>query len=287
MDNTKFSVLLSVYHKEKPEFFESSLESLYNQTVKADEWVIVKDGPIPDGLQAVIDKYKAMPDVNIKEVALEENRGLGVALSIGIKECSNELVARMDSDDISVPERFEWQLAEFEKNPDLDICGGQIIEFEEDPSKPIAERKVPLTHKEIVKFKKTRSAFNHVTVMYKKSKVLSAGNYRSVPLMEDYVLWVYMILNGAVCMNIDKYLCRVRTDRNMIARRGGLSYFKKYRHGRKIIYKTGFISYWQYFKTNFIQFFVCIMPGWMRKFVFFHFIHKKKSTEDLERLNGN
>lgn len=280
MDNIKFSVLLSVYHKEKPEFFDRSLESLYNQTVKADEWVIVKDGPISDELQAVIDKYKAMPDVNIKEVALPENRGLGVALSIGIRECSNELVARMDTDDISVPERFEWQLAEFEKNPDLDMCGGQIIEFEEDPSVPIAERRVPLTQEEILKFQKKRTAFNHVTVMYKKSKVLEAGNYHSVPLMEDNVLWVKMFLNGMVCMNIDKYLCLVRTDRNMIARRGGLSYFKKYRNARKYIYKTGFISYGQYFKTNFIQFFVCIMPGWLRKFVFFHLIHKKKVAEE-------
>lgn len=279
MDNEKFSVLLSVYYKERPEFFDKSLESLYNQTVKADEWVIVKDGPISDELQAVIDKYKAMPNVNIKEVPLAENRGLGIALSIGIKECSNELVARMDTDDISVPERFEWQLAEFEKNPDLDLCGGYIIEFEEDPLTPIAERRVPLTQEEIVKYQKKRTAFNHMTVMYKKSKVLEAGNYQHMPLMEDHLLWVNMLLHGAVCMNIDKYLCRARTNRNMIARRGGLSYFRKYKRGRKLVYKLGFISYGQYFKTNFIQFFVCMMPGWMRKFIFFHFIHKKKLAD--------
>lgn len=280
MDNKKFSVLLSVYHKEKPEFFEQSLESIYNQTVKADEWVIVKDGPISAELQAVINKYKGLDGVVIKEVPLKENRGLGIALSTGIQQCSNELVARMDTDDIALPNRFELQLAEFEKNPDLDMCGGHIIEFEEDPSKPIAERKVPLTQEAIIKFQKKRTAFNHMTVMYKKSKVLEAGGYQHVPLMEDNMLWVNMLLRGAVCMNIDDYLCFARTNRNMIARRGGLSYFKKYRHARKLIYKTGFISYGQYFKTNFIQFFVCIMPGWLRKFVFFHFIHNKKSVKN-------
>lgn len=276
MDNTKFSVLLSVYHKEKPEFFDKSLESILNQTVRADEWVIVKDGPISDELQAVIDKYKNTDGVNIKEVPLPENRGLGIALSIGIKECSNELVARMDTDDIAVPDRFERQLAEFERTPELDLCGGHIIEFEDDPAKPIAERKVPLTQEEIGRYQKKRSAFNHMTVMFKKSKVIAAGNYKDVPLMEDDMLWVDMLLHGAVCMNVNEYLCCVRTDRNMISRRGGLSYFKKYRRARKLIYKTGFISYGQYFQTNFIQFFVCIMPARLRKFIFFNLIHKKK-----------
>ena len=275
----KFSVLLSIYFKEKSEFFDECLKSMLDQTVKADEWVIVKDGPIPDELQAVIDKYAAMEGVNIKEVALPENKGLGIALSIGIHECSHELVARMDSDDISVPDRFELQLAEFEKNPDLDICGGQIVEFEDDPAQPIAERKVPLTQEEIVKYQKKRSAFNHVSVMFKKSKVIESGNYKNVLLMEDDMLWVDMLQHGAVCMNIDKNLCFVRTNSTMIARRGGLSYYKKYKRARKLIYKTGFISHWQYFQTNFIQFFVCIMPGWLRKFVFFRLIHKKKSKD--------
>jgi glycosyltransferase involved in cell wall biosynthesis len=281
MKKEKFSVLMSVYFKEKPEFFDKALESLYNQTVKADEWVIVKDGSIPQALQDVIDKYKNFDDVVIKEIQLEENKGLGIALSIGVPECSYELIARMDSDDISVSNRFELQLAEFEKDPSLDICGGQIVEFEDDVNSPVAIRKVPLTHDEIIKYQKKRSAFNHVSVMFKKSKVLEAGNYKDCPLMEDDMLWVDMILADAKCMNIDTYLCQVRTNRDMIARRGGLKYFKKYKNARKQIYKTGFISYWQYFQTIFIQFIVCIMPGWLRKFVFFHFVHKKLDVNEL------
>lgn len=274
-EKQQFSVLFSVYYKEKPEFFDKALESIYNQTVQADEWVIVKDGPISQELQDVIDKYKNYDHIIIKEIPLDENKGLGIALSYGVPECSYDLIARMDTDDIAVSNRFELQLAEFRNNPDLDLCGGQIIEFETDETVPVAERRVPLTQDEIVKFQKIRSAFNHMTVMFKKSKVLEAGNYKDCPLMEDDMLWVDMILAGAKCMNIDEYLCNVRTNRDMIARRGGLKYYKKYKRARKMIYKTGFISYGQYFKTNFIQFCVCIMPKWLRKIVFFKLIHKK------------
>lgn len=271
----KFSVLMSVYAKEKPEFLDVCLDSLYNQTAKADEWVIVHDGLISYELQSVIDKYKQFEGVNIKEVILPENRGLGLALAAGVPECSNELIARMDTDDIAVPNRFELQLEEFENDSALDICGGHIIEFEDDPEEPVAERRVPLTHDEIVEFQKKRSAFNHMTVMYKKSKVLEAGNYKHCPLMEDDMLWVDMLLHGARCKNIDAYLCRVRTNRDMIARRGGLEYYRKYKNARKQILETGFITKKQYRKTNRIQWIVCVMPKWLRKFVFFHFIHHK------------
>ncbi|MDE6059150.1 MAG: glycosyltransferase [Clostridia bacterium] len=280
-----FSVLFSVYYKEKPEFFDKALESIYNQTVKADEWVIVKDGPIPQGLQDVIDKYKSYDGVVIKEVQLEENKGLGLALSYGVPECSYELIARMDTDDIAVANRFELQLAEFEKNPDLDLCGGQIIEFETDENIPVAERRVPLTQEEIVKFQKQRSAFNHMTVMFKKSKVLEAGNYKDCPLMEDDMLWVDMILAGANCMNVDEYLCNVRTNRDMIVRRGGLKYYKKYKNARKQILDTGFITKKQYRKTNRIQWIVCIMPKWLRKFIFFKLLHKKVNNQ--QQMNGS
>ncbi|MDE6550680.1 MAG: glycosyltransferase [Clostridia bacterium] len=271
----KFSVLMSVYCKERPEFLDRALASIYDQTVKADEWVIVKDGPITSELEEVIRKYSAYDDITIKEIQLNTNMGLGLALAHGVPECSCELIARMDTDDIAVRNRFELQLKEFEQNPELDICGGHIIEFEEDENEFVAERRVPLIQEEIAQYQKSRSAFNHVTVMFRKSKVLESGNYKDAPLMEDDMLWVDMLQHGAICMNIDSYLCKVRTNRDMIARRGGLSYYKKYKRTRKMIYKTGFISHAQYSKTNFIQFIVCIMPSWLRKFVFFKLIHKR------------
>lgn len=271
----KFSVLMSLYVKEKAEYFRQCMESILNQTVLPDEIVVVKDGPVSDGVEAVLSEYLKRCGGMIKTVPLEKNMGLGLALSEGIKHCSNEIVARMDTDDIAVPDRFEMQLKAFEDDPGLDVCGGQIIEFEVSPDKPVAERRVPLSHEEIIEYQKKRSAFNHMTVMYKKSKVLAAGNYKHCPLMEDDMLWVDMILSGARCANLDEYLCYVRTNRDMIARRGGLKYYKKYKSARKMILDTGFITKKEYKKTNRIQWIICVMPGWLRKFVFFKLIHKK------------
>lgn len=277
----EFSVLMSIYIKEKSEHLRQCLESILCNTVVPNEIVIVKDGPITDELETTLTEYISQNEEMYKIIPLETNRGLGLALAEGIQHCSNEIVARMDTDDIAMPNRFELQLRAFEDDPDLDICGGQIIEFEDDPAKPIAERRVPLTHDEIVQYQKRRSAFNHMTVMYKKSKVLKAGNYKNCPLMEDDMLWVDMILAGTKCANIDKYLCNVRTNRDMIARRGGLKYYKKYKKARKQILDTGFITKKEFSKNNRIQFIVCLMPKWLRKFVFFKLLHKKVQVGEV------
>ena len=271
----KFSVLMSVYIKEKAEYLRVCLDSILENTVVPNEIVIVKDGPLTEELETTLSEYIDLNENLYNIVPLATNRGLGLALAEGILHCANELVARMDTDDIAVPDRFETQLKAFEADPSLDICGGQIVEFDTDPEKPIAERRVPLTHDAIAAYQKKRSAFNHTTVMYKKSKVLGAGNYKDCPLMEDDMLWVDMLLSGAKCANINKVLCNVRTNRDMIARRGGLQYYKKYKRGRRMILNTGYITKREFRKTNRIQFIVCIMPKWLRKKVFFGLLHKQ------------
>lgn len=271
---------MSVYIKEKPEYLRACLDSVLANTVVPNEIVIVKDGPITDELEATLQEYIGNNESLFNIVPLETNHGLGLALAEGIQHCSNEIVARMDTDDIAVPNRFELQLKAFEEDSDLDICGGQIAEFETTPDDVIGERRVPLAHEEIVEYQKKRCAFNHMTVMYKKSKVLEAGNYKHCPLMEDDLLWVDMILAGAKCKNLDEYLCKVRTNRDMIARRGGLKYYKKYKAARKRILDTGFITKKQYRKTNRIQLIVCMMPKWLRKKVFFGLLHKKRTKDD-------
>lgn len=268
-----FSVLMSVYIKEKPEFLKFCFDSLLNQTLKADEWVVVEDGPITDELAKVIKEYQKIQ--NIKVVKLPTNVGLGLALKEGMLNCSYDIVARMDTDDYAVPTRFEKQMQEFENDKDLDICGSHIYEFEDSIDNFIAERKVPLNQEDIVEYQKKRSAFNHMTVMFKKDAVLKAGNYEHCPLMEDDMLWIRMIQSKAKMMNIDDYLVYARTNRAMIDRRGGLAYFKKYRNAKKQIRKTGFISGFTCFKCNFVQFFVCLMPRKLRRFVFFNLLHKK------------
>lgn len=274
MSSTPFSVLMSVYRKENPEFLRQALDSVFDQTAVPAEVVLVEDGPLTDELYALLDDYgNSHPE--LKRVPLSENRGLGLALQEGINHCSNELVARMDTDDISVPTRFERQLAEFEKNPGIDICGSHIKEFEETPDHIVAERRVPLTNDGCKRYQRRRDAFNHVSVMFRKSAVLKAGNYQHCPLMEDTLLWANMFKTGATAMNIDDYLVLVRIGKDMYERRGGMAYFKKYRKARRVIYQTGFISWWDYAYTIVIQFVVAIMPNSLRGFVFKKILHKQ------------
>ena len=270
----KFSVLMSVYYKEKAEYLKVSLDSVINQTVMPNEIVLVKDGPLTDELEEVIQSYTLKYKNLFNIVALEKNVGLGLALAEGIKHCSNELIARMDADDISREDRFEKLLAEFENDKTLDICGSHITEFEDNKDVIVAKRVVPLSQKEIEKNQRRRDSFNHMAVMYKKSAVMNAGNYQSCMLMEDTYLWVRMLLNGAHAKNIDDCLVNVRIGKDMYKRRGGLSYFKKYKTGRKMVYKTGYISWWDYKITLFIQFIVCLMPNKLRGFVFKKLLHK-------------
>ena len=274
MSSTPFSVLMSVYRKESPEFLRQALDSVFDQTAVPAEVVLVEDGPLTDELYALLDDYGRTHPA-LKRVPLPENRGLGLALQEGINHCSNELVARMDTDDISVPTRFERQLAEFEKNPGIDICGSHIKEFEGTPDHIVAERRVPLTHDDCKRYQRRRDAFNHVSVMFRKSAVLKAGNYQHCPLMEDTLLWANMFKTGATAMNIDDYLVLVRIGKDMYERRGGMAYFKKYRKARRVIYQTGFISWWDYAYTIVIQFIVAIMPNKLRGFVFKKLLHKQ------------
>ena len=228
-----FSVLMSLYIKEQADFFRQCMESIVNQTVMPTEIVIVFDGPISNELNKVVETYVAKYPGWIKIVANKENKGLGLALADGVPACTYELIARMDTDDIARKDRFEKQLEMFMNDHELDICGSHIIEFDGTIDKVLARRKVPLQHEDIAEYQKQRSAFNHMTVMYKKSMVLKAGNYEDCPLMEDDMLWIRMLIAGAKCANIDDYLVYARTGYAMIERRGGWEYFKRYKAARK------------------------------------------------------
>lgn len=265
---------MSVYFKENPAFLRAALDSVINQTVKPNQIVLVKDGPLTEELDGAINEYTNSYPELFKIVPLERNMGLGLALREGVLNCDNELIARMDSDDISRNDRFELQLKEFQKDADLDICGSHILEFEGTTDNIVAKRTVPLDDKAIKKYQRRRDGLNHVAVMFKKSVVLKAGNYRSCLLMEDTLLWANMFLSGAKAINIDDNLVLVRVGKDMFERRGGLAYYKKYKEGRKQVYKTGFISWWDYRYTLLIQLAVALMPNKLRGFVFKKMLHK-------------
>lgn len=264
----KFSVLMSLYIKEKVEYTRECFESLIRQTIPASEWVIVEDGPLTREMYDLLDAYENKYPGLIVRIPLKTNQGLGLALRKGVLSCSNELIARMDTDDIAREDRFELQLAEFESNDRLDICGSQILEFENNIDNIVSKRTVPIDFENIKKYQKRRDAFNHMTVMFKKSAVLNAGNYQYCPLMEDTLLWVNMIQSGAICKNINDFLVYARVGKDMLNRRGGIKYFEKYRYGRYKIKQTGYISMIDYYFTIIPQFFIALSPYKIRKFLF-------------------
>lgn len=269
-----FSVLMSLYEKEKPEYLGQCMKSILHQTVIPNQIVIVKDGPLTEELEAVLMSYVKRNPKLYTIVPLDTNQGLGLALAEGILHCRYDLVARMDTDDLSVKTRFECQLKEFQADPKLDICGSHIVEFEDSPKNIVSKRSVPLEDADIKGYQKRRDAFNHVTVMYRKSMVLKAGNYQSCLLMEDTLLWVHMIQAGAKCRNIDKSLVYVRVGEDMFRRRGGWSYLLKYREGRKKVRETGYISWYDYLITVGIQCIVVFIPANIRGIIFKKILHR-------------
>lgn len=264
-----FTVILPVYKNDKPEDLYVAVESISEkQTVKPDEILIVIDGPIPERLVIVINELCNRIS-NIRVLRQPVNKGLGFTLQKGIENATYEIVARMDSDDISYPERFEKQLKVFETNPTLSLVGGTITEFIDSPQNIVGRRIVPQLHDEICSYMKSRCPFNHVTVMYKRSDVLKAGNYQDWFWNEDYYLWIRMMMAGCKFANISDPLVNVRVGKDMYARRGGINYFKSEAGIQRYMYRHRLISLSRYAVNVAIRFIVqVLMPNNIRGFVF-------------------
>ena len=242
MKNCSFSVAMSVYYKDNAVFFDRALQSITErQTIKPTEIVLVCDGPLYNQLDAVIDKYRKQYPI-FKILRFKDNRGLGNALKLAIENTSNEIVARMDSDDISVPDRFEQQLKFFSNHSEVDIVGGNITEFIGDETNIVGKRIVPTKDSEIKEYMKKRCAFNHMSVMYKKFAIQAAGGYLDWFWNEDYYLWIRMQLNGAVFANTGTVLVNVRVGEEMYQRRGGKKYFQSEYGLQKLMLDNKMIS---------------------------------------------
>ncbi|MNF81927.1 UDP-Gal:alpha-D-GlcNAc-diphosphoundecaprenol beta-1,3-galactosyltransferase [compost metagenome] len=265
-DIYSFTLLMSIYKNDNPQCFYDALRSVVNSTLLPHEVVIVEDGEIPDSLSAIIFEFEHQ--LPIKRVKLEKNLGLGKALSIGLLQCSHEWIARFDSDDICHPLRFEKQLAYIERNENVGLVGSWIAEFETDPENGHAYRKTPSSHQVIIEYAKSRNPFNHMTVMYRKKAVLSAGSYQDDYLYEDYALWVRMIKNGCVTANIPEVLVYARTGNGMEIRRGGLKYAKSEVKAQYSFYKLGFLSIAELVRNLAIRVPVRLLPGSFRKFIY-------------------
>lgn len=264
----QYSVLQTVYKSDAPDAFKLSLESMINQTVKPDEIVLVKDGPVPESLQSVIDELDKEAPGLIVQVQLETNVGLGLALNEGLKHCRNELVARMDSDDISLPVRCEKQLAMFAEDPDLDIVGCPVKEFVGTPGNIVGVRDVPLENGDIHKYARRRDPFNHPTVMYKKSKVLSYGPYRNYRKNQDTALWIDMLGKGCKAKNCREYLFLFRFDEGTYRKRKSWINTKLLIQLRYKAWKSGFNSFFDLIIVAIVQIAMFLLPIGFQKFIY-------------------
>ncbi len=219
--NVNFSILMPVYNKEKPAFFKSALESIYDsQTLKPDEIIILFDGKLTDDLYRVIDEFMLSKENVVKTVSFDEKVGLGAALREGCRHCHGEYIFRMDSDDVSVRDRFEKQLAYAKSHPELDAVGGIIAEFESDPNRCYRIRECPASLDGIRKMSRTRNPMNHVSVCIKRSSLDKCGGYEPLPQLEDYFLWLKMLNAGLKLGNMPDVLVKVRVGSGFIKRRG-------------------------------------------------------------------
>ena len=273
----RFSVCTSVYKNDKPEFVKIALDSmLVHQSVNPNEIVLVQDGPVSDEIEKLLLEYKDKYGETITLVKLQENKGLGNALMLGVKNAKYDIIARMDSDDICMPYRFEKQLAYLEAHPECDIVGGQMTEFIDAPDNIVGKREVPLTNEEIYDYMKSRCALNHVTVMFRKESILEAGNYQDWFWNEDYYLWVRLMIAGCEFANLPDTLVNVRSGADQYARRGGKKYFDSEIGVKKLMLKEGMISHTQ-FAVNYIERFIVqmILPKSIRGWVYRTFARKK------------
>lgn len=264
----KFSVAMSVYKNDQPNYFKQAMDSIIKQTLTPNEIILVIDGPISDELKNVVDTYENKYSL-IKTIWLKENKGLGNALKLAVENAKYDLIARMDSDDIAVCDRFEQQINIFKTNPNVDIVGGDISEFIDVDTNIVGIRKVPKENNEIREYMKTRCALNHVTVMFKKQTVIAAGNYQDWFWNEDYYLWIRMVLINTYFQNTGTTLVKVRVGKEMYKRRGGKKYFISEKKLQDFMYKNKVISLPTYIINVTKRLIVeIILPNSLREWVF-------------------
>ncbi|MDD3138605.1 MAG: glycosyltransferase [Lachnospiraceae bacterium] len=265
MKNVSFSVLMSIYYKENPSWFRDALESVFSQSIMPNEFVLVKDGPLTPDLNSVIEEFK-LKYSSFKTIENETNLGLGLSLRKGVLSCSNDIIARMDSDDLIPKDRFEKQLKVIEEGYDVVSCWSSL--FIGSANNIIAIKKRPENNIDIEKLAKRRSPVCHAACMMRKSSILAAGNYIHCLYYEDYHLWVRMLMQDFKFYNIQEVLYWVRTTDDQLQRRSGFKYLKNELKVFREFYKIGFYSLKDLVVNSIIRVFVRLLPHSLRSFVF-------------------
>lgn len=264
---TEYSVLMSVYKNETPDFLRKSIESMIRQTKLTNDFVLICDGPLTNELDQVVNFYHAKYSNLFRVFRIDKNVGLGCALNYGISKCKNELVARMDSDDISLNFRCEKQLKIF-NTQNVDIVSGTVDEFESLENNIIGRRILPRQNNDIVEFAKFRCPFNHPCVMFKKSKVLRSGGYQHLFRLEDYYLWVRMILNGCVGYNIPETILLMRGGIDMYKRRSGFKYLSNQIRLIQFMKTNKMLNSFDYLKALSLRIMAQLCPVGLKKIIY-------------------
>lgn len=274
MSKLKFSVIMSIYKNDNPEYLQVALDSIIHQTQVPDEIVLIADGPVPQSLIDVVEKTKAR-FADLHAYYQDKNRGLGGALRIAVEKAQYDYLARMDSDDISLPDRFEKQMRCFEEDHELAVVGGMITEFVDSPEHVVSKRILPLDDRGIKRFMQSRCGVNHVTVVMKKSELLRAGNYQQDFKQEDYFLWARMIEAGCKFRNIPDIVVNVRSGRDQFARRGGMGYYKDVLALNRWMWQHGLISLPKMIYNDMVRGTVqFLLPNSVRTWVYQRFLRK-------------
>lgn len=270
----KYSVLMSLYRKENPEYLRQALDSMLAQTALPDEMVLVEDGPLTKALYDVLSEYEKHSPVPLRRVRSEKNIGLGLALNLGLAHCRNELVARMDTDDIALPRRCEKQLQRFAEKPELALLGAWVDEFSASPDQVISTRAVPLSHEEIYAFAKRRSAFNHPAVMYRKSAVQAQGGYGDLRRNQDVDLFGRMLYAGCRAENIGESLLYFRCNADLARRRRSWINTKSYIQTIRRFWKMGYASFLDYAIVAAAQTVMFLCPVGVQQWLYKTFLRK-------------
>ena len=272
----KFSVLMSIYQKEKSEHLDVCLESISNQTLLPNEIVLVEDGPLTKELNHIIQKWKEKIKI-IKSIKLEHNSGFAIALNAGLKACSHNIIARMDTDDFCVHERFEKQISYFKEHSEIDILGSHIAEYDETFEKMLHYHYFPLTHKKIYKYGKLRNPFHHATVVFKKSVILELNGYpHKLRKMQDYALWGKLLASGFITANYDDILVKVRAGDQLYKRRRGLEYIRYEIQTLKYMKDVGYLNFFEYLFNLSFKTIVRILPISFIKIIYEKLLRQKK-----------
>lgn len=271
----KYSVVMTVYKKDKPEWFKEAAESMLMQSVSPDEFILIKDGPISKELEKEIINTLLKNKRNIKVLIHEfkENMGAGIARQKAVELVSNEYLAFLDSDDISIIDRVEKQLNIFANN-DVDFVGSNVYEFQNDISNIVSKVIMPETNKEVIQFAKKRCPARQSGSMIKKSSIINAGGYIDSPLTEDWHLYIRMILNNSKFYNLQDFLTYVRVGDDFYSRRGGTKYLKKIVSFKKWLLEIKYINIFEFLITSIPSILVCLMPNSLRDYVYRTFLRK-------------